>query len=49
MLDSTKKIKKARKPITSIGDTNKLSVCQNVPLRCHRSTTKNNPEVGKVV
>ena len=40
-------IKKARKAITPIVDTLKLCGRQNIPLRGHRDSTKNHPEVGK--
>ena len=49
MLDSTQKenIKKTRKTFTLIVDTKKLCVCQNIPLRGKRDSTKNHPEVRK--
>ena len=49
VFDSTHKesIKKTRGAITPIVDTLKLSGCQNIPLRSHRDSTKNNPEVRK--
>ena len=51
MLDSTheENIMKTRKTITPIVNTKKLCVCQNIPLSDHRDSTKNHPEVGKVV
>ena len=42
-----KNIKKTRKTITPIVDTNKL--CQNIPLTDHRDSKENYPEVEKVV
>ena len=50
MLDSThlENVKKTRKIVTPIIDTNKLCVCQNIPLSDHRDSTKRQPEVGKV-
>ena len=38
-----------RKTIAAIVDTNKLCVCQNIPLSDHPDSTKDYPEVGKVV
>ena len=51
MLDSAHKedILKTRKTINSTVDTNILCVCQNIPLRGHWDSTKNYPEVGKMV
>ena len=42
-----KNIKKTRKTITSVADTKKLCVYQNIQLRGHRDSTKNHPKVGK--
>ena len=39
--------KKAREAITPIADTLKLCRHQNIPLRGHKDSTKNHPEVGK--
>ena len=49
VFDSTHKenIKKAREAITPIVDTLKLCGRQNIPLRGHKDSTKNHPEVGK--
>ena len=49
VFDSTHKenIRKARKAITPIVDTLKLCGHQNIPLRGHKYSTKNHPEVGK--
>ena len=49
VFDSTHKenIKKAREAITPIVDTLKLCGRQNIPLRGHKDSTKNYPEVGK--
>ena len=49
VFDSTHKesIKKTRGAIAPIVDTLKLSGCQNIPLRSHRDSTKNNPKVRK--
>ena len=49
MLDLAHKerIKKAREAITLIVDTLKLCGRQNVPLRGHKDSTKNHPEVRK--
>ena len=49
MFDSRHKenIKKCKKAITPIVDTLKLCGCQNIPLRGHRDSTKNHPEVEK--
>ena len=49
IFDSTHKenIKKAREAITPIVDTLKLCGRQNIPLRGHKDSTKNHPEVGK--
>ena len=49
VFDSTRKenIKKATEDITSIVDTLKLCGSQNIPLRGHKHSTKNHPEVGK--
>ena len=51
MLDSTHKenIKKTRKTITSIVDTRKLCICQNISLRVTGTAQKYHPEVEKVV
>ena len=40
-------IKKAREAITPIADTLRLCRHQNIPLRGHKDSTKNHPEVGK--
>ena len=42
-------MKKTRQTITPIVDTNKLCVCQNIPLSHNRDSTENHPQVGKVV
>ena len=49
VFDSTHKenIKKAREAITPIVDSQKLCWPQNIPLRGHKDSTKNQPEVGK--
>ena len=49
IFDSTHKenIRKAREAITPIVDTLKLCGRQNIPLRGHKDSTKNHPEVGK--
>ena len=49
MFDSRHKenIKKCKKAITPIVDTLKLCGRQNIPLRGHRDSTKNHPEVEK--
>ena len=51
MLDSAHKenIKKAREAITPIVDTLNLCGHLNVPFRGHKDSTKNHPEVEKVV
>ena len=49
VFESTHKenIKKAKEAITPIADTLKLCGRQNIPLRGHKDSTKNYPEVGK--
>ena len=49
MFDSTRKesINKAREAFAPIVDTLKLCERQNIPLRVHRDSTKNYPEVRK--
>ena len=51
VFDSTHKesIKKTRGAIAPIVDTLKLCGRQNIPLRSHSDSTKNNPEVRKKV
>ena len=51
IFDSTHKenIRKAREAITPIVDTLKLCWRQNISLRSHKDSTKNHPEIGKVV
>ena len=44
-----KNIKKTRKTITSVVDTKKLCVYQNIQLRGHRDSTKNHPKQGNIV
>ena len=49
LFDSTQEenIKKAKEAITPIVDSLKLCERHNIPLRGHKDSTKNYPEVGK--